>query len=223
MMTIRASAQKILDHWKKFEWRHHGLGMLQAEFDYHHRVHIWHPDLRMAAVDEPFRDVHDHRFDLRSDIITGEILDISYEVVTRPPPGSYDRAQRFAAGALEAAGAWAFSKAWAIVNAKAQESRIAAGEPVVEKLCDVCVRETGSRSFWAGQSYTIARRAFHTTRIAGLAVTCVTRSNFDTAPARVLGEMPRFAITSRKNFDEVQPRVLEQAHARLTELAGPNP
>lgn len=61
-------------------WRHHGLGMLQGEIDDLTRVHIWDPSLRTIPF-EGYRDVHDHRFDLYSTILIGEIEDVRYHVV----------------------------------------------------------------------------------------------------------------------------------------------
>ena len=46
-------------HWLK--WRHHGLGMLQAEFSEELRMHIWHPKLVSPGMACPLRRAAESR------------------------------------------------------------------------------------------------------------------------------------------------------------------
>ena len=71
-------------HGQALVWRHHGLGMLQAEFSEELRVHVWHPSLVVPGMAWP-RCVHDHRFDITSAVITGEIIDVPCSVHFEDP------------------------------------------------------------------------------------------------------------------------------------------
>jgi hypothetical protein len=148
---------------ERVKWRHHGLGMLQAEFADDLRVHVWHPCLKRM---EGWRNVHDHRFDLVSAVVVGAVTDVPCHVFEKEPPEfrtelvpcseiTHAKAQK--PGELPRP----TSQVWAVLD-----------EPV---------------GWSAGSVYTIARREFHTTRVSGLAITVVHRQNFDERPARVLG------------------------------------
>lgn len=182
--------RKLLD----IEFRHHGLGMLQGYLDKNTRIHIWHPGLCSDWTQEPFRAVHDHRYDLRSEVLVGSLIDVSYEVI---PYGSWD-VSCMAVPSNE----WKTTHLWEIVNAKAQ--RGLSDDMIAQDKGAVLVRETGRRAYSKGDSYTIPRRAFHTTIVDRAmdypTVTLVTRSQLDNRPARVLGQTGRSAI---KNDAEI--------------------
>jgi hypothetical protein len=63
----------------RLTWRHHGLGMLQAELSETLRIHIWHPKLVSPEMAWP-RCVHDHRFDLESAVVIGAVRDVLPDV-----------------------------------------------------------------------------------------------------------------------------------------------
>ena len=60
---------------RPLRWRHHGLGMLQAELSESLRVHVWHPSLVSPGMVWP-RCVHDHRFDIGSVVVVGAVRDV---------------------------------------------------------------------------------------------------------------------------------------------------
>jgi len=174
--------------------------MLQSEIDENLRVHIWHPDL--VRIPEGPRRIHDHRFDITSYVIVGEVGDVRYRVVigesAKPTPG------------------WTETQCWEIKHAKTQvQARvnvvpIRKGDPVsaaefaallqagarlgcstatdAELLGRALFATIASASMRAGAVYEIPRRVFHTTVVSKLAVTFVQRSNFDDKLARVLGD-----------------------------------
>lgn len=150
-------------------WRHHGLGMLQAELDEEIRLHFWHPSLVSIGSDEA-RSVHDHRFDITSVVLAGRIVDEPVDVIEFFPA---DMPENYATTAL-----------WAVDHAKVQATK---GEGGSVLLGDVRYRSRQRSVKQAGSSYQIARRTFHRTIVVEPAVTLVHRTNFDKDPARVLG------------------------------------
>jgi hypothetical protein len=149
-------------------WRHHGLGMLQAELSETLRVHVWHPSLVSPGMTWP-RCVHDHRFDITSAVIVGEVRDVVPDV-------------REGGGPTHPSGNWQRAKVYEIEHAKNQDRL------VLEKGCStatsakllgdvILTRAYADRMYKAGSGYRIARRVFHTTEIDALAITVIHRSN----------------------------------------------
>ena len=176
------------------KWRQHGLGMLQAELSEALRVHIWHPKLRVLPVSDfapggSFREVHDHRFDLTSAVIMGEIIDVPFHL-GEVSAADYEN---------EPSCGWRRTKMWEILPAKVQNGVDASGQSTGTNhkfIGDVAVAMERSAFHWPryrqGEVYTIAQRRFHTTRLnpeawGGLAITVVHRGNFDDRSARILG------------------------------------
>src|ERR1051325_5879847 len=71
----------------QLQWRHSGLGMLQAYVveggQEEVRVHIWHPSLKLDGIDEAGLG-HDHRFDMTSWVLVGKLVHV--ETITSPNP-----------------------------------------------------------------------------------------------------------------------------------------
>ena len=215
-------------------WRQHGLGMIQAEFSEALRVHIWHPRLRTLPVSsfEPgssFREVHDHRFDLTSAVIVGEIIDVPFWAEP------WDQKTEMTPG--EPWSRWRRTKAWEILHAKIQPGARAQGcstatehEPLGDYgACPKTERESSWPRYPAGSVYTIPRREFHTTRLnpevgEGLAITVVHRDNFDERLARVLGseEEARWSaiVPEDARSGALREWVLQEAGDALNNLRG---
>ena len=192
-----------LIEFRHHEFRHHGLGMLQAEITETLRIHIWHPRLVSPGMAWP-RCVHDHRFDIVSAVIIGEIFDVPCEVI--------DLTGGFAVPTDCKA-----ANVYEIEHAKNQDRL------VLEKGCSTAtsarmlfraaVRERGENRQFAGQQYDIVRRFFHTTRLRpdqGVAITLIQRSNFDDRLARVLcaPESDVTAISGIVRDESTEHRVL---------------
>lgn len=167
---------------RKLVWRHHGLGMLQAEISETLRIHIWHPKLVSPGMVWP-RCVHDHRFDITSAVVAGAITDVPCDVYLDGHMTPIERG-------------WENVNVYEIEHAKNQDRMV---------LGSGCSTATSARLLsrgslrpcpsWslddpnlkeAGTEYKIARRNFHTTQCSDLAITVVHRSNFDDHLARVL-------------------------------------
>jgi hypothetical protein len=158
-------------------WRHHGLGMLQAELSETLRIHIWHPRLVSVGMAWP-RCVHDHRFDITSAVVLGAVRDVVPDI-------------RKGHEATHPSGGWQRAKMYEIEHAKNQDRM------VLEKGCSTATsakflndvtltRLYTDKTYAADSTYQIPRRVFHTTEINELALTVVHRSNFDDRLARVL-------------------------------------
>lgn len=176
------------------DWRHHHLGLLQGYLDENTRVHVWHPDLVDPDLSgDPLRGVHDHRYDIRSEILYGVVEDVSYEVW----PLAHIRHTKGleVLGPVEPLGEPQETNLFSIVNAKKQKAENKASDNVAEERGRVWVRETGRRRYHTGDTYAIPRRAFHTSIPVCLAVTLIVRSNYDDFPARVLGHVAKSGMT----------------------------
>ena len=151
-------------------WRHSGLGVLQA---YVHegetdelRVHVWHPDLRRPGVEESGL-LHDHRFDMSSQVLVGVIRQREFELTVRS----------------DGTGAWQLHE---VEHARAAFARHAPNNDSTTALptrYHVAARDV---EIYAGERYFFPKRRVHGTYIDGLVVTLVTKSNQDKAPACIL-------------------------------------
>lgn len=76
--ALRTLLAGLLTH---LTWRHHGIGVLQAYVREHQepemRVHIWHPSLVRKGIRD-HGDAHDHRFDLESTVLVGNLYETLY-------------------------------------------------------------------------------------------------------------------------------------------------
>lgn len=189
------------------KWRHHGLGMLQAELTDEIRIHVWHPKLVRIPQDN-FRNVHDHRFHITSFVAAGSIVDVAYDVI---PATSLSRTSKHA-----------LTEVHEIVNAKEQLQ----AEPgkLTTLIGAVFTCPVTTSIYRAGDVYNIPRRTFHTTRVDSVAVTLVHRGNFDKAQARILG--PSDVVGSAIVRDDpeaafLRERVLIEAIDALSDVEGP--
>ena len=153
-------------------WRHHGLGMLQTEFNDALRVHVWHPDLVAPGMLWP-RCVHDHRFRLDSAVVIGTVYDVPCALSE----------EAFIPG-------WERVHVYEIEHAKEQDRMVTkegcSTATQARLIAKGSLQAANEIAYVAGETYTIERRAFHTTRVRGLAVTAVHRAHFDRRVARVL-------------------------------------
>ena len=192
----RALGCEVRHGHRLLEWRHHGLGMLQAELSESLRIHVWHPTL--VSPDMPWpRCVHDHRFDLQSMVVVGAVRDVCPDV--RFVKGCDLADLRVATGRPHPSGYWIDAKVYEIEHAKEQDRLVVGGCSTTMSaryLGDVILTRTyADKTYKAGESYGVARRKFHTTEIDGLAVTVVHRCHFDDRLARVLSNSDVTALS----------------------------
>lgn len=146
-LHIRGSVAHFAD-----TWRHHGIGVLQSYIRENPpagpeiRLHVWHPALVRPGIAES-GNVHDHRFDLVSTVLIGEL----HETVYRQHQGELEM------------------DAWSVENARsAGPERLFDGAHV--HLGRLTVGEH-SEIHKTGTTYGLARGVFHRTCVNDLAVT----------------------------------------------------
>lgn len=182
-------------------WRHSGLGMLQA---YVHegetdelRVHVWCAELERPGI----RDsglLHDHRFDLTSQILVGALDQVEYSL----QPSE--------------AGAWQLH---AVVHARAAAGgKHAPNDGLVTLLPTRYSAEQHSVALRAGDAYSFPKQEFHGTFLQShYAVTVMTKSQQEEVPARIMAPYGQPVVHA---FADPLPRSawehnLETAHELL--------
>lgn len=181
---LRAMALGLLDA-KTLEWRHHGIGLLQAYLLYANpevRLHIWHPDLLIPGM-EKSGQIHDHRFLLVSTVLVGSITHTEFNLTPSPN------------------GAW---RKWTVLNArKALDARKALNassgaeppQPADDARYDA---ETFGMSIDQDEAYEFEAGEFHKSDVTELAVTLVIKRNQTERKAMILSP---YDVTPVHAFD----------------------
>lgn len=148
------------------KWRHHGLGCLQAYIKEGEteetRVHIWHPKLCLFPAGSSPGRPHNHRFDLTSTVLAGQLVHDIWEL--QPDPD----------------GDWV---EYEVVNARNQRGDNTDVSSPSEATYKVTRRQ---RLMTTGATYRFAKGEYHQTIVQGLAVTLMTKSN-QSGRAKILG------------------------------------
>ncbi len=163
-VSHRAFAAMLLD---SIQWRHHGLGMLQGYITENYnpeiRLHIWSPLLVKPGI-ETNGDIHDHRFDMVSHVLYGEI---AHEIVTpwRHPEGEYAMME--------------------MTHARAAADTLYNGP--TKPLPGLFGTDRATFVIKAGESYRFPERRFHRSPLRyDLAISVIEKWNQSAAPARML-------------------------------------
>lgn len=146
----------VVDRFSSLQWRHHGIGVLQAyifeNVEPEIRLHVWDPRLVRAGIHDS-GSIHDHRFDLESTVLVGQVFERTFCTY------------------VDGGGEWSIHH---VENARsAGEARGFDGEcrPISATRYGASVRR---HTHEAGSTYTLPRGVFHETRIDALTVTvCV--------------------------------------------------
>lgn len=204
LTLMRELVYQAIPHLK---WRHSGLGMLQAYVKegarQELRVHIWHQSLRLAGINDAGLG-HDHRFDMRSWVLVGQL--IHKEIRTSVAPD----------------GVW---KMYEVVNARKalRDTGSRAGE-FRQVEASVKIRKR-AMTISAGHSYFFPKRTFHETLPnSKVVITVALKTKQEELPARVLSrsyKQPRnaFEISLPTRQWEL---VLGEAEAALRGFMGPS-
>jgi hypothetical protein len=152
------------------KWRWHGVGMLQGyimEGEKELRVHLWSPELILEGIDIS-GDIHDHRFDLRSDVLVGAIKHKEYQLIPNGVNGTHS--------------VWRLAH-----NARRQlKIKTQGSDDMVEEPQAYTVK-TEEAIFTEGISYIFPKRFYHQTQpITKYAVTLVSKTNQDDGMAGIL-------------------------------------
>lgn len=174
--------------WPRLEWRHSGLGVLQAYVhegaEHELRVHVWHPSLRRAGIAESGL-FHDHRFDMMSTVLVGEIRQHELELYEGGRGDWCTYEVLHARAAAQASDGATFHQDPSLLPERYEVSEHA-----------VRVGE--------GNWYLWPKRRFHGTHFDNrLAVTLVEKTNQDARPARILAPV---GVPLVNAFEEPLPR-----------------
>lgn len=154
--------------WPSLSWRHAGFGALQAyiqEGDERElRVHVWHPSLVKNGI-EASGLCHDHRFDMRSSVLAGYIIQREFHLTP-------DRD-----------GAWETHR---VLHAREAMARGGSFHHDPIPTGERFARQATTYDVFDGCGYTFAKFAFHETRAVGTTVTLVEKSNQEDVNARIL-------------------------------------
>lgn len=149
------------------EWRHHGIGCLQAyvreNAEPEVRVHIWHPLLVRPGIRES-GDIHDHRFDLESTVLYGRIVETRYR-----EEDAFDR--------MSTSGPAMLGDIWNVQNARAAGPEVGFDGTCVKTREHVLIMVSAPSYYSpddAVDTYTVPRGVFHKTVVEGLTITVCT-------------------------------------------------
>jgi hypothetical protein len=205
--TLRLLRSFVCNAIRHLQWRHSGLGMLQAyilEGDQEEaRIHIWHPSLKLDGIDEAGLG-HDHRFDMTSWVLIGRLTHL--EIVTSRDPQ----------------GRW---KIYEVVNARKalRETGSRAGEfRLIEGAVEL---EKHPMTISAGDCYFFPKRTFHETRPASqVVITIALKTNQDETPARVLSNFEKHPMNAfATSLPETRwQSLLTEAEAALHDVIDPH-
>lgn len=178
VLALRAAIRFALPD---MEWRRHGIGVIQAYLregeDHEVRVHIWHPAIRLPGI-VGNGDVHNHRFLMRSTVLSGSITHIECHVED-DPKGRF--ALRDVVHARKDAG-FRYKELTRRANFFSYSGKI-----------------------HQGQSYEFEQGAFHKTTMDGLVITVITKLNQTDTMALVASPWdlePVHAFKPGDDFDE---------------------
>lgn len=153
------------------EWRHHGIGLLQAylhEGEDETRIHIWHPKLVLGEFTAENGLVHDHRFSFKSWVLAGALY--------------HERFDTF----VSFFGEWVMHEC---EHARSAKEKTGSYNLPLGRRSDSQYAVT-RRGEWinAGESYEFEARKFHNTTVKELTVTLVQKRGLVDGNARILAK-----------------------------------
>jgi hypothetical protein len=152
----------------KLEWRHFGVGALQAYLseDGHleQRLHLWHSSLVRKGI-QGHGDCHNHRFSFVSQVLCGTIVNETWDL------------RAFEAGDYGL---------YEVEHARAAQQRTGAFDGECRLVTRCHAAPIGRDWVHAGHSYEFKRGEFHRSSCLGLTVTLVTKFDQKEERARIL-------------------------------------
>lgn len=190
--------------WPHLKWRHAGFGALQAYIceggERELRVHIWHPSLIKPGIEESGL-CHDHRFDMRSSVLAGKIIQTEFHL--EPDRG----------------GDW---KTLRVLHAREAMARGGSFHHDPIPTGDYFRRTPTNYEVGAGRGYTFDKFAFHETRAEGVTITLIEKSAQEDVNARILaprGMAVVHAFTETQSPEEFAGAVADGLAALTAALA----
>lgn len=160
----------VLSELDRVKFRHHGIGVLQGyvreNAEPEVRIHIWSPRLLKPGMAES-GDVHDHRFDMISHVLSGAV---EHEEWMEMPDPAGDHAMM------------------SLTHARAAADNQYHGPTTALEGRYVVVKQL--HTIGQGYSYSFPAKQFHRSPIRGgderITITCVEKHGQTDAPARLL-------------------------------------
>lgn len=153
---------------KKLDWRHFGVGALQAylfESDtLEQRIHLWHPALIREGI-QGYGDCHDHRFSFKSEVLCGNLFNEPWTVIENPS-GIYD--------------------IYEVENARTAKERTGNFDCETLPVSRASAIVGHKREMIGGDTYEFPRGSFHRTSFLNVTVTLVTKFDQQKTRARIL-------------------------------------
>lgn len=180
----RNYSDMLIALWPQLKWRHAGFGALQSyirEGEQHElRVHIWHPSLIKDGIEESGL-CHDHRFQMRSSVLAGKIIQTDFHLEPDPE------------------GDWETLR---VLHAREAMARGGSFHHDPMPTGDYYRRIPTVYAVGEGSGYIFDKFAFHETRAEGVTVTLVEKSEQEDVNARILAPRGRPVVHA---FTETQP------------------
>ena len=180
--------------WPQLVWRHAGFGALQAYIreggERELRVHLWHPSLVKPGIEESGL-CHDHRFDMRSSVLVGGIIQIEFRL--EPDPKGYWQTNR-------------------VLHAREAMARGGSFHHDPLPTGDRFRRYPLTFEFDAGTGYAFDKFAFHETHAKGVTVTLVEKTAQEDVNARILAPHDKpivHAFTETQSPTEFAPALAD--------------
>lgn len=172
--------------WPHLKWRHAGFGALQAYIregtENELRVHIWHPSLVKAGIEESGL-CHDHRFAMRSSVLVGKIIQTEF-FLERTNLGDWQTLE--------------------VLHAREAMARGGSFHHDPVPTGEFFDRSPVSFEISAGEGYTFDKFQFHETHAEGVTITLVEKSDQEDVRARILAPRGKPVIHA---FTETQSEV----------------
>lgn len=199
--AVQSMRALVLAMFDRLEWRHHGIGVLQAYVQEganpEIRIHIWSRALLKSGMDIS-GDVHDHRFDMVSHVLYGAVV---HEELNETPDPNGDHVMMALTHARAAAG----------TDYHGPTTALTGRYSVKRERLVIC----------AGMSYDFPGQKFHRSPLmegSDIAITCVEKHNqMEEVQARLLYPIDRepvMAFGHRPNKDLIRG-LIELAKGRL--------
>lgn len=196
----------------RLEWRHHGIGLLQAylhEGEDETRIHIWHPQLVLGEFNDENGLVHDHRFGFKSVILLGNLYNEIFEslVIWNTSYGPED---------------WHALDHWVMYeceHARSAKEKTGAYNMPLGRHNEWEYRVT-RKGEWinAGQTYEMHPRVFHNTTSKELTVSLIHKRSVVTGSARILAKKKVelvHAFSRSKPYEEFRDYIIEASQRLL--------
>jgi hypothetical protein len=192
---VRNYKDLLIALWPSLNWRHAGFGAVQAYVregeERELRVHLWHPALVKAGIEESGL-CHDHRFNMRSSVLVGTIIQTDFLVERDDERGPWET--------------------YEVVHARAAMEKGGSFHAAPTRTGERFRREATKYRVPEGCGYRFPKFEFHETRAEGLTITLVEKTAQENRRARILAPVGKpivHAFIDTKRPEDFAPILAE--------------